>query len=136
MHTNNIVIRGNISPPSEARYRVILLVLFSLPQNTFPYSPPKIPLPILPYIEPHIEKKMAVVYSEKERRERRVSGHVTNTPNFFLFLILHLHNLRHIARQKTNYLLPISLHSAPFFLSVFLRVYHRHFLLDMWLDIR
>ena len=83
MHTNNYVIRGNISPPSEARYRVILLVLFSLPQNTFPYSPPKIPLPILPYIEPHIEKKMAAVYSEKERRERRVaevSGNEVSPP--------------------------------------------------------
>ena len=71
MHTNNIVIRDNISPPSEARHRVIFLfILFYF----ILFLHPKIPLPILPYIEPHIEKKMAVVYSEKRKKGAEGSG--------------------------------------------------------------
>ena len=86
MHTNNIVIRHNISPPSEARHRVIFLfILFYF----ILFLHPKIPLPILPYIEPHIEKKMAVVYSEK-RRERRVAGGIGEPGNSPLFTVLYI----------------------------------------------
>ena len=95
MHTNNIVIRGNISPPSEARYRVILLVLFSLPQNTFPYTPPQNTFTHLTlYRATYREENGGGILGERKKGTEGIGA--SGIPPFFTVLYILFFFIRHV----------------------------------------